>query len=245
MLFKNKTILVTGGGKGIGKSLIDGLLKEGAYVYTIIKSQKDNKNFKKNINLRIYNGKVEDEKLVKKIFKDSKKDKKIIIGLVNNAGIRLRKDFNKISKKELSNIFNINFFSIFRIMQLFSDYLKSIKEKGSIVNVASIVGHIGFKQLTAYASTKGALISLTKSFASEMALYGIRANTVSPGFTKTSYYKKFKNNKKLYQWTLSRIPLKRWGESSEIADLIIFLLSNKSNYITGENVNVDGGWLGS
>ena len=130
------------------------------------------------------------------------------------------------------------------------EYLESLfanlkKEKGSVVNVASIVGHVGFKQLTAYASTKGALISLTKSFASEMAPRGIRANIVSPGFTKTSYYKKFKNNKKLYQWTLSRIPLKRWGESSEIADLIIFLLSNKSNYITGENVNIDGGWLGS
>ena len=245
MLFKSKAILVTGGGKGIGKSIVDGLLKEGAYVYTIIKSKKDNKNFKKNINLKIYNGSVENEKLVKMIFKDSKKNKKIITGLVNNAGIRLRKDFGKISKKELSNIFNINFFAIFRIMQLFSDYLNLTKEKGSIVNVASIVGHVGFKQLTAYASTKGALISLTKSFASEMALHGIRANVVSPGFTKTSYYKKFKKNKKLYQWTLSRIPLKRWGESSEIADLIIFLLSNKSNYITGENLNIDGGWLGS
>jgi 3-oxoacyl-[acyl-carrier protein] reductase len=245
MLFKNKAILVTGGGKGIGKSIVDGLLKEGVYVYTIIKSKKDNKNFKKNINLKIYNGTVENEKLVKTIFKDSKKNKKIITGLVNNAGIRLRKDFNKISKKELSNIFNVNFFSIFRIMQLFSDYLNVKKEKGSIVNVASIVGHVGFKQLTAYSSTKGALISLTKSFASEMAPHGIRANIVSPGFTKTSYYKKFKNNKKLYEWTLSRIPLKRWGESSEIADLIIFLLSNKSNYITGENVNIDGGWLGS
>lgn len=245
MLFKNKAILVTGGGKGIGKSIVDNLLNEGAYVYTIIKSKKDNKNFKKNINLKIYNGSVENEKLVKMIFKDSKKNKKIITGLVNNAGIRLRKDFNKISRKELSNIFNINFFAIFRIMQLFSDYLNVKKEKGSIVNVASIVGHVGFKQLTAYASTKGALISLTKSFASEMALHGIRANIVSPGFTKTSYYKKFKKNKKLYRWTLSRIPLNRWGESSEIADLIIFLLSNKSNYITGENINIDGGWLGS
>ena len=245
MSFKSKAILVTGGGKGIGKSIVDGLLKEGAYVYTIIKSKKDNKSFKKNINLKIYNGTVENEKLVKIIFKDSKKEKKIITGLVNNAGIRLRKDFNKISKKELSNIFNINFFAIFRIMQLFSDYLNGKKQKGSIVNVASIVGHVGFKQLTAYASTKGALMSLTKSFASEMALHGIRANIVSPGFTKTSYYKKFKNNKKLYQWTLSRIPLKRWGESSEIANMIIFLLSDKSNYITGENVNIDGGWLGS
>jgi NAD(P)-dependent dehydrogenase (short-subunit alcohol dehydrogenase family) len=245
MLFKNKTILVTGGGKGIGKSTIDSLLNEGAYVYAIIKSKKDNESFKKSNNLKIYNGKVENEKLVKKIFLDAKKDKKIITGIVNNAGVRLRKDFNKISKKELSHIFNINFFSIFRIMQLFSEYLNLTKNKGSIVNVASIVGQVGFKQLTAYASTKGALISLTKSFASEMALHGIRANIVSPGFTKTSYYEKFKRNKKLYQWTLSRIPLKRWGESNEIANMIIFLLSDKSNYITGENVNIDGGWLGS
>lgn len=245
MLFKNKAILVTGGGKGIGKSTIERLLNEGAYVYAIIKSKKDNKNFKNNRNLKIYNGKVENEKLIKKIFKDSKENKKIITGLVNNAGIRLRKDFIKTSKKDLSNIFNVNFFSIFRIMQLFSEYLNLSKNKGSIVNVASIVGQAGFKQLTAYASTKGALISLTKSFATEMAPYGIRANIVSPGFTKTSYYKKFKRNKKLYHWTLSRIPLKRWGDSGEIADLIIFLLSNKSNYITGENVNIDGGWLGS
>jgi NAD(P)-dependent dehydrogenase (short-subunit alcohol dehydrogenase family) len=245
MLFKNKAILVTGGGKGIGKSTIERLLNEGAYVYAIIKSKKDNKNYKNNRNLKIYNGKVENEKLIKKIFKDSKENKKIITGLVNNAGIRLRKDFIKTSKKDLSNIFNVNFFSIFRIMQLFSEYLNLSKNKGSIVNVASIVGQAGFKQLTAYASTKGALISLTKSFATEMAPYGIRANIVSPGFTKTSYYKKFKRNKKLYQWTLSRIPLKRWGDSGEIADLITFLLSNKSNYITGENVNIDGGWLGS
>lgn len=245
MLFKNKTILITGGGKGIGKSLIHSLLSEGAHVYAIVKSKSDNKNFKKNNNLKIYNGRVENEKLVKKIFNDSKRDKKIITGLVNNAGIRLRKDFNKISKKELISIFDVNFFSIFRIMQLFANYLTFEKEEGSVVNIASIVGHIGFKQLTAYASTKGALISLTKSFATEMALKGIRANTVSPGFTKTSYFKKFKKKKKLYKWTLSRIPLKRWGETNEIADLIIFLLSKKSNYITGENINIDGGWLGS
>ena len=130
-------------------------------------------------------------------------------------------------------------------MQIYSDYLISNKNKGSIVNIASIVSHIGFQQLSAYASTKGALIALTKSFSTEMSIKGIRANSISPGFIKTSYYEKFKKNKKIYKWTLSRIPLKRWGESKEIAELTIFLLSNKSEYITGENINIDGGWLSS
>ena len=77
-----------------------------------------------------------------------------------------------------------------------------------------------------------------------MAKKNIRSNSISPGFTKTSFYKPFKKNKKkLYSWTLSRIPQKRWGEPKEISELIHFLISNNSNYITGENINIDGGWL--
>ena len=71
----------------------------------------------------------------------------------------------------------------------------------------------------------------------------IRANCVSPGFTKTSFYKKFRTKKKLYNWTISRIPLSRWGNPDEIANMICFLLSDKSEYINGENINIDGGWL--
>ena len=73
----------------------------------------------------------------------------------------------------------------------------------------------------------------------------IRANIVSPGFTKTSYFKKFKKKKNLYKWTLSRIPLTRWGEPEEISNLICFLLSDKSEYINGPNINIDGGWTSS
>ena len=78
-----------------------------------------------------------------------------------------------------------------------------------------------------------------------MAKYGIRANCISPGFTKTSFYTKFKKNKKLYNWTLSRIPSRRWGEPKEVSNLICFLLSNNSNYINGEDISIDGGWLSS
>ena len=78
-----------------------------------------------------------------------------------------------------------------------------------------------------------------------MAKKKIRENIVSPGFTETSYFNKFKKRKKLYNWTISRIPMGRWGKPNEIANLISFLLSDNSEYITGENINIDGGWLSS
>ena len=104
------------------------------------------------------------------------------------------------------------------------------------------MGELGFNQLSGYASSKMALTGLTKSFAVEMSKYNIRANIINPGFTKTSFYKKFKSKKKLYNWTLQRIPMKRWGEPIEIVNLIEFLLSEKSTYINGETINIDGGW---
>ena len=141
--------------------------------------------------------------------------------------------------------FNTNFFSIFEYMQIYSKYLRQKKTSGSIVNIGSIVGNNGFSELSGYASTKTALIGLTKSFAVEMAKNNIRANLVSPGFIKTSYFKKFRKKSKLYNWTLSRIPQKRWGRPEEVTNLICFLLSDLSSYINGTNINVDGGWTGS
>ena len=76
-----------------------------------------------------------------------------------------------------------------------------------------------------------------------MSKYNIRANTISPGFIKTSYYENFKKNKKnLYKWTLSRIPQKRWGNPDEVANLVTFILSDKSTYLNGEDISIDGGW---
>ncbi len=238
-----KNVLITGAGKGIGENTVKLFLSKGYFVYALIKNKKDNKKFNKYKNIKIINGNVNNYKLIEKIFTNSNKDNKIITGLINNAGIRQRKKFLDIKDNDLNDVFKTNFFSIFKIMQLFSKNLIKKKFSGSIVNISSIVGQQGFDELSSYGSSKGALISLTKCFAVEMAKKKIRANSISPGFTKTSYFKSFKKDKKkLYLWTLSRIPQKRWGESHEISELIYFLISENSNYITGENINIDGGW---
>ena len=247
MILKNKIILITGAGKGIGFETVKNCIKEGAFVYALIKDKRDIKKFgifSKN-SYKIFVGSVSNKKLIQNIFKDSIKYKKIIEGVVNNAGVRFRKKFALITEKELNEVFKVNFFSIFFLIQNYKKYLSKFKKKGSIVNVSSIVGQIGFKELSVYASSKGALISFTKSLAAELSSEGIRLNSVSPGFTKTSFYEKFKKNKKLYNWTLSRIPMNRWGSAEEISKLISFLISENSSYINGENINIDGGWLSS
>tara|TARA_B100001057_G_C22737649_1_gene906463 strand:+ start:310 stop:1047 length:738 start_codon:yes stop_codon:yes gene_type:complete len=243
---KKLAVIVTGVGKGIGKELVDKITENGNFVYGIIRTKSDLKKFKNKKNCQIVLGDIKNEKTIKKVLKISLKQKRKVFGLVNNAGERQRIDFNKIKKKQLKQIFDINFFSNFYNMQTFSKYLIQKKIAGSIVNIGSIVGQRGFSQLCGYASTKSALDGLTKSFATEMAKFNIRANIVHPGFVKTSYYNEFKKNrKKIYNWTLSRIPQKKWGEPKDVSNLVCFLLSKESKYITGSSFNIDGGWLNS
>lgn len=244
--FSKKVVFITGAGKGIGRSLTESLLSRGAYVYVLTKSKNTMKDLHNNKNLKVFYGDVSNIKLIEKIFRISLKDKKKINAIINNAGIRQRKKFLRLTTKDIQNVFKINFFSIFKIMQMYCLYSIKNKIKSSIVNIGSIVGENGFLELAGYSSSKGALKSLTKSVAVEHAKDNIRVNIVIPGFIKTSYYKKFKKSKKkLYNWTLSRTPMSRWGESNEVVKLIEFLISDDSSYITGSSFNVDGGWLSS
>ncbi len=244
-MLQNKNIIVTGVGKGLGYDLLKKIISYNGYVYGITRSKKDLKKFDKINNCKVFIGDVKNKNIFLKIIKQANKDKKKINGIVNNAGERQRIKFKKINQKKIKDLFDNNFFSIFQIMQIYSSYAIEKKISGSVVNIGSIVGEQGFSELTGYASTKTALIGLTKSFAVEMSKNNLRANIVNPGFVKTSYFEKFKKNKSLYKWTLSRIPQKRWGRADEVSNLICFLLSDLSTYINGTNINIDGGWTGS
>ena len=245
IILNNKKILISGVGKGIGKAMLFHCLKQGAFVVGFTKSQKDINDIKKKnlTNLILLKGDVSDQKFINYLFKYLRKRNIKLNGLINNAGIRQRKSFLKISEKDLYEILKINFFSVFRISQKFINQIDK-KINSSIVNIGSIVGPNGFSELTGYASTKSALNGLTKSLSTELKSknYKVRVNCINPGFTKSSYFKNFKKKRKLYSWTLKNIPVKRWGEPEEISELASFLLSDNSYNISGQCINIDGGW---
>ena len=243
----SKNLLITGAGKGIGLQLLIDSLELANYVYAIIRKKKDYLNLKKkleNKNCSLYLGDIKNISLIDKILKDSKKENKKINCLVNNAGERQRKDFSKMTKKDIYAIFENNFFNhFFVIHKVVNFFVKNKIKNTSVVTLGSIFGQRGFKQLSGYASTKSALDGLTKSLAIEYAQNNIRFNIIHPGFVKSSYYKSFKKNeKKLYKFTLEKTPMGAWGECADVSDLILFLLSSKSKYITGQSICIDGGW---
>ena len=237
----NEVYFITGASNGIGKAFLELMIKENKKVIILVRKKKNILKYQKKI-FKVFIGDVNDTKVINSVFSFCNKNKINLKSVINNAGERQRKNFLKIKKKDLLQVFETNFFSIFYIIQNYIEYLVKSNSKGSIVNISSIVGKLGFSQLSGYGSSKSALNGLTRCLAAE---YGerIRINSINPGFTKTSFYKKFKKKQKLYNWTLSRKPMKRWGEPSEIANLIYFLSSDKSSYINGEEINIDGGWV--
>jgi len=161
--------------------------------------------------------------------------------LINNAGIRFRKSFLDISYPEWQHVMDVNVGSTMMMTQAVIPYMKK-QNYGRIINMASIVGTLGLSELSCYGASKGAIISLTKSLAIEFAEFNININVIAPGFCETSYADNFKEKTDLYNFTIERTPMKKWGKSIDIANTCIYLSSSLSNYVTGEVINVDGGW---
>ena len=247
MNIKNKICIVTGAGKGIGRETAKLFYKEKASLALITRTAEDVEVLKNDLNsddsrVLYFVGDVsKEEDVVKFIDQTIKKFGRIDV-LVNNAGMRFRKEFLKIETGEWDKVIANNLTSVYYLCRHAGKHMVAAK-KGSIVNMASIIGTSALPELTAYGATKGGLITLTKCLALEWAAHNIRVNAIAPGFCETSYAEDFKRNKKdLYEFTLNHIMMRRWGSALEVANVCLFLASDDSSYITGETINVDGGW---
>ena len=243
---KNKTALITGAGKGIGKACAIALAEAGADLIVISRTQKDLNNVSKIVKkfkskCITYACDVTNYAQIKNIIH---KQKKIDI-LVNNAGTNIPEHFTKVQKKNMEYLVKLNTISTFHLAQLCT--LKMLENKnrkkigGSIINMSSQMGHVGGPIRSVYNMTKAGLEGLTKGMAIDLAKNNIRVNTVCPTFVVTPMTKKFLKNKKFKNDMLKKIPLGRAGYASEIAFSISNLFAKESSFITGEIISVAGG----
>jgi len=244
---KNKTALVTGAGKGIGKACAIALAEAGANLIIISRTKKDlNKvskiirKFKSKCNSYVCD--VTNYSQIKEIIN---KQKKIDI-LVNNAGSNNPEHFTKVQKKNMEQLVKLNTMATFNFAQLCTIKMLETKNRkkigGSIINMSSQMGHVGGPLRSVYNMTKFGLEGLTKGMAIDLAKNNIRVNTVCPTFVDTPMTRIFFKNKSFKREVLNKIPLGRIAEVSDVATAVAFLASNASSMITGTSILIDGGW---
>ncbi len=164
--------------------------------------------------------------------------------LVNNAGLNARADFRHLTDDEWVRVREVNLDGVVRMARGGFDLLK-VSGKGSLINVASIMGSRGMRQLVAYSATKGAVAALTRGLAVEYAPFGIRVNTISPGFVATKLTRQILRNPAVTDALVAETAMRRLGEPEEIARAVLFFASDDSTYCTGSELVVDGGMTAS
>jgi NAD(P)-dependent dehydrogenase (short-subunit alcohol dehydrogenase family) len=160
--------------------------------------------------------------------------------LVNNAGLNVRGDFRHMSDADWTTIREVNLDGVVRVARDAFDLLRA-SGKASLINVASIMGHRGLRQLAGYSATKGAVLALSRALAVEYAPYGIRVNALAPGFVETALTERVLRNPLFNKALLDRTLMKRFGTGEDIALAALFLASDDSRYVTGTELVVDGG----
>jgi tropinone reductase I len=242
---KNKKAVITGGTKGIGFATATEFLSSGAAIIIVARNEEEVNSVVSKWNeegLEAY-GVAADTSTAQgreKLLAFVKKKWETVDVLVNNVGTNIRKTFNEYTAEEYLQVFNVNIFSTIEVTRMFFLFLQT-SGNASIINVASIAGMLDAETGIPYGLTKAAVIQLTKGLANEWAKFGIRVNTVSPWFTRTPLTAPLFDNPELMERVLRRTPLNRAAEADEMASLIAFLAMDKSSYITGQNIAVDGG----
>ncbi len=250
MQLKDKVAIITGARRGMGRTHALALAKEGAKVVVSDISLEDCQKVVDEIKSAGGEGiavkcdvakKQEVEKMIKETLK---KFGKIDI-LVNNAGIASFKPFLEMTEEEWDRTLDINLKGYFLCAQACAKEMAKQKS-GVMINIASVaMGQtgIGFPTLVHYCASKGGIVGMTEALAAELAPYNIRVNAIAPGLIETPMIDPIKQDSKAMEAMLTRVPMRRVGKPEEVSELVSFLASDKSSYITGSVMVIDGGWL--
>ncbi|MCQ9639002.1 3-oxoacyl-ACP reductase FabG [Chryseobacterium sp. WG14] len=238
--------LVTGGGRGIGKAIVRQLLSSGASVsFTYNRGQEAAEKYLQELSaefpdkIKLYHADIQDEEQSKSLIETVEKSSLgPLYGLINNAGITADAPFFSMTHDMWKDVINTNLNGTYYLSKaVIKSFIR--KKNSKIINISSVSGVRGAIGQANYGASKAAIISLTKTLALEFARFNMQVNAVAPGFIDTEMVAQMneQDKKKIDQM----IPMKRMGIPQEVADLVTFLCSQKSNYMTGQTFIIDGG----
>lgn len=243
----NPTLMITGCNRGIGKAIMTHFAKMGFDILACVRNiDEEFQVFVSSletdgIRCTIYTLDLMDEDCIKSVIKDIFKSKIKIDVLVNNAGVVTNNLLHMTTMKQLKDIFQVNYFGPVQLTQGIVKIMMR-QQCGNIINMCSIGGIDAYPAYTAYGCSKAAMIYFTKTLAQELASYGIRVNGIAPSMTDTRM--KDAMGSDANEEIMKRTSLKRIAKPSEIADLAYFLASDKSSFINGQIIRIDGGMQG-
>ena len=249
---QNKTALITGGGSGIGESIAQTFANQNAKVYIIDQNldaanKTAEKINKKGLSAKAYKCDVSNNKNVSNVINEISKTSTIDI-LINNAGIAHVGNIEACEEKDLDHLYEVNIKGVYNCTRAIIPFMVKNKN-GCIINLTSIASSVGIKDRFAYSMSKGAVLTMTYSIASDYINDNIRCNCISPARVHTPFVDGFirKNypgqEKQMFENLSKTQPIGRMGTPQEIADLALYLSSDEASFITGSNFPIDGGFV--
>lgn len=240
MRLQGKIAIVTGASSGLGRAIAEMFIDEGAKViFSDINPYPGNLSE----NGRFLKADTSQKEEVEALVAYAVKEFGSLDIIVNNAGIGLTGELVELSDEIWNKVIAVNLSGVFYGIKAAGAYMKSKSVQGSIINIASILGQVGFKAAGAYGAAKGGVNQLSRTAALELAPYGIRVNSIAPGFIKTNMTKGIQDNAAANAGVTGAIPLGRMGNPEDIAYAAVYLASDESKYATGSVLYVDGGWM--
>ncbi len=244
-LLENKVTIVTGGSRGIGEAIVLKLAESGSHIaFTYVSSDEKAKALEEKVkslgvNAKAYKSNAGTYEDCETIVADVVKEFGTVDICVNNAGISRDNLLLRMTPEQWDEVMTTNLKSVFNMTkQVIRPMMKS--KKGSIINMSSIIGIRGNAGQSSYAASKAGIIGFTKSIAAELGSRNVRCNAIAPGFVETDMTHYLKDGEAAKSF-LDKIPLGRFGQASEIADVTLFLASDMSSYVTGQVISTCGG----
>jgi gluconate 5-dehydrogenase len=244
---KNRIALITGSSQGLGLAIAEGLGRAGATVVLngrgeekLVRARRQLQD--KGVMALGYCFDVADEQAVERAVGQIETEVGPIDCLVNNAGINLRGALEEFETERWKQLMAVNLDGVFHVSKAVGRRMIG-RKRGKVINIASLMSERARATVTPYAASKGALLMFTKSLAVEWGPHNIQVNAIGPGYFKTEMTAPLLKDAAFDAWVHDKTPLRRWGEPDDLAGAAVFFASHASDFVTGQTLFIDGGWL--